>query len=269
MEFARMQQLTTRFAVALWVAAFLSQTPATSSQTVKTPEITQSSNQAHLTVSGARPLVTALDALQNQYGWSVNYEDPQYVAKSDLVESTDARYANAAAGTRPHVPNGGLFSMDFPLGDGSGPDEATTLKSLIEAYNKTSNPGQFELRGQGTRFDVVGVAARDDLGKLKKQSPPLDSVITLSPQESRAIDGVTFVCEQISKLTSLNLSVGVYPRNLFNRPLKIGTAEKLPARDALSKIFAMALPGKEKNVSWRLLYDPDLQTYVLNVHLRK
>jgi hypothetical protein len=264
-----MQLVRTLYVVVVCAALARSQSPATLPSTTKLFEINQVGNSIHLTVTGARPLVAALDILQNKYGWSLNYEDPQYIAKADLIESTDARYANTVSGTRTRVPNGGTFTVDFPAGDASGLDEEKTLKILIDAYNKTSNPGQFELRMQGQRFDFVGIAARDDSDKMKKQPPPLDAVVALSPQESPAIDAVRSVCEQISKLTSLNVSVGVYPQSVFNRPLKIVALEKLPARDALYRIFATALPGKEKNISWRLLFDPDSQSYVINLHLRK
>ncbi len=264
-----MQRFSALCLIVVCAATALPQSPTTASPPAKTSEITQTGNLVRLTVKSARPLATALDVLQNKYGWSVDYEDPQYLAKSDLVESNDARYTNYTSGAHPRVPNGSAFSVDFPAGEAAGPDPEKTLKILIEAYNKTSNPGEFELRIQGQRFDVVGIAAHDDSGKMKKQSPPLDAVVALSAQESLTVAAVTSVCDQISKLTSQNVGIGVYPQNVFNRPLKIVGAEKLPARDALSRIFATALPGKDKNISWRLFYDPDSQSYVMNLHLRR
>jgi len=236
---------------------------------VKPSEITQTGNTMHVAVTSARPLVTALDLLRNKYGWSVNYEDPQFMAKTDLVESNDGRYINSVSGARPHIPNGGLFTMDFPAGGAGGPDEQKTLKALVDAYNQSANPGRYELREQGQHFDIVGIAAHDGSGQIKGQTPPLDAIVTLAAKESSAIEAVTSLCDQVSKLTSQSVSVGVYPQNLLSRPVKIATTEKLEAREAFYKIFALALAGKEQNISWRLLYDPDSQSYVINFHLRK
>lgn len=255
-SFAHGQSLATR------------KTPAEHAE-LKPSEITQTGDTVHVAVTSARPLVTALDLLRNKYGWSVNYEDPQFVGKADLAESNDARYVNSASGARPHIPNGGLFTMDFPVGGAVGPDEQKTLKALVEAYNHSANPGRYELRQQDQHFDVVGIAAHDGSGQIKGQTPPLDAIVTLAAKESSTIEAVTSICDQVSKLTSLSVSVGVYPQNLFSRPVKIATAEKLEAREALYKIFARALADKEQNISWRLLYDPDSQSYVVNFHLRK
>ena len=234
----------------------------------KRPEITQIGNVMHLAVSGVRPLADAVDALQTEYGWHIDYEDPQFTSKLDVAESTDVRYANAASGTRPHTPNGGAFSVDFPAGVGSkGPDAASTLKLVIDAYNKSSNPGQFQLRAQDQRFDVVGIAAHNEAGALQQQHPPLDQPVTFSSAEQPAIDAVISICDQISKLGA-TVNVGVYPRSALSRPISLAVA-KLPARDALSRIASAAVGESGRTMCWRLLYDPDSKSYFMNLHMQK
>ncbi len=242
----------------------VAQSGTTNPSTPKQSEITQNGSVIHLVVSGPRPLADAVDALQKKYGWNINYEDPQFVAKSDLVESADGRYINPVTGAKPHLPNGASFSVDFSAGAGTTPDPAATLKTVVEAYNKSSNPGQFELRVREGYFDVVGIAARDDSGKIQRQSPPLDTVVTMSAQEMPAKDIVNSICEQISKLTGQSINVGVYPRSLLGQTITPAAA-KLPARDAISKVLSQTLSGTSKTVHWHLLYDPDTKGYFLNL----
>ena len=252
--------------IALAAASSAQSTVGTSA--AKHPEITQAGNVMHLAVTGARPLADAVDALQSEYGWHINYEDPQFISKLDVTESTDVRYANAASGTHPHTPNGGAFSVDFPAGVGSkSPDAASTLKIVIDAYNKSSNPGQFELRTQGQYFDVVGVVAHNEAGAIQQQHSPLDELITVSSAEQPAIDAVISICNQISKLGP-TVNLGVYPRSALSRPISLAVA-KLPAREALSRIASATVGESGRTMCWRLLYDPDSKSYFINLHMQK
>ena len=47
---------------------------------IKKPLIYQIGQIVHITTGGSRPLLQAVDALQEKYGWIVEYEDPQYPA---------------------------------------------------------------------------------------------------------------------------------------------------------------------------------------------
>lgn len=49
--------------------------------------ISESANKIHLAANDSRPLAQSLDALQQKYGWRVNYEDAQYTSTSDLVDA--------------------------------------------------------------------------------------------------------------------------------------------------------------------------------------
>jgi hypothetical protein len=221
----------------------------------------------HLAVSGPRPLADAIDALQKKYGWLTNYEDPQFIDNSDIIESSDKRYVVSSSTGRPHIPNGTSFSFDFPAdGASPAPDAEKTLRALVEAYNKSSNPGKFELRPLDTRYDVVGVSAHGANGKLVSQTSPLDAKITLAPatEEKPAIDALTSICEQAGKTSGKTIVLGVFPRNLLARPINI-SGINIPARDLLVK----ALAATERKVYWRLLYDVDTHQYFLNLHIQK
>jgi hypothetical protein len=229
--------------------------------------ITANGSTLHLVVSSARPLADALDALQKKYGWMINYEDPQFVDKSDIVESSDKRYVVSSSTGRPHTPNGTAFTVDFPANAVSGvPDAEKTLRIVIEAYNKSSNPGKFVLMSAEGRYDVVGVSAHGADGKMASQASPFDAKITLvaATDEKPTIDALTSICEQAGKVSGQTIALGVFPRNLMARPISV-SGSNLAARDLLVK----ALAATEHKVYWRLLYDVDTHGYFLNLHMQK
>ena len=95
-----------------------------------------------INADGPRPLLRALEALQEKYGWTVDYEDPQYPAESN--PPTNPRWRHPNAGTF----RGGGFSVEFNTGStpDSRPDENSVLTTVVNAYNEGSAVAQFELR---------------------------------------------------------------------------------------------------------------------------
>jgi hypothetical protein len=112
---------------------------------IKKPLIYQFGNVVHINADGPRPLLRALDALHEKYGWTVNYEDPQYPAELNLPVNPRWRHPNAGSF------GGESFSVEFktgPAGD-SRPDENLVLTTVVDAYNEGGGVAQFELRKEG------------------------------------------------------------------------------------------------------------------------
>jgi hypothetical protein len=217
-------------------------------------EISQSGGTLRINANSPRPLEQALDALQVKYGWTIDYEDPQYLSSLDLVDAPPPSQAK--------LPSGGSFSVEFSA---SAPDEEKTLRLLVDSYNKSKNPGKFELRkdGQGN-FSVVGNAAHDDKGGMSQQKPILDVPITVATEERPITDTVNLICQEISTQSHMTVELGVSPRKLMDHPtVKLG-GSKVPARELL----VQALHATHQNVYWRLLYDPGTKGYLLDLHGR-
>lgn len=246
------------------ISSGVSQTTPAANSAPNPPAISQSGTTIHLAVTSPRPLIAALDALQIKFNWSLNYEDPQFVSNLDLAEFTDPRSVLSHTGPMPHIPNGGSFSLDFPAGADSAtpPDAEKTLHLIVDAYNQGKNPGQFELRKAGETFDVVGIAAHDNAGHISRQKAQLDFPVTLIKRERSASDTVDLICQNLTTMTRIKTTVGVLPRNVMkSRMVSIG-GKKLPARELL----ASTLSATGRQINWRLLYDPDSKSYVLNLH---
>jgi hypothetical protein len=253
---------------ALGVLAISSSFAQTTAETkyVARAMISRAGDTVHLSANDPRPLAQALDALQREYGWLVNYEDPQYVSKLDLVEVTNPpQHRNAGSDTQVHYPSGGVFNLDFPNGPAphSSPDEPTTLRLLVDAYNRSDNPGRFELRKTAERrFDVVGTSAYDAMGHISQQTILLDLPVTMVDRQRSASKTIELICLQITERTHTKVTLGVFPMSLQTMMVKV-TGIKLPARTLLER----ALTATGRKFIWRMFFDPDSKTYFLSCRL--
>lgn len=218
---------------------------------LKEATISEHAGTVRVVANSPRPLEQVLDALQRKYGWVVNYEDPQYVATEDYVEKADAEHSK--------VPGGRNFSVEFPTGSA----EEKVLRLIVDAYNKTGNPGHFEVRqlADGS-LDVVGTEAHDEKGKMLAQQIPLDLSVTLPAEERPVNETVDRICEEVTKQLHFDFNLGISPRSfLLRTTAKIGGANK-PAREFLTQ----SLTATHQRLYWRLLFDPSSRTYLLNLH---
>jgi hypothetical protein len=110
-----------------------------------------------LTANDPRPLMQAVEAMGQEYGWIVDFEDPQYRSHFDLVDDTDptwrANHPNAKGMVRV---SGGLFQSTFPEPSTISENvEEKVLQKLVADYNASGNPRQ--IRGpQRNRGQVCG-----------------------------------------------------------------------------------------------------------------
>jgi len=216
----------------------------------------------HLSADDPRPLAQALDALQLEYHWPISYEDPQYVVATELAEIPNPDDPKK----RMKVPGGHAFNVDFPGGKSpsAAPDEEKTLQLVVDAYNRSGNPGQFEITKVEDRIDVIGRSARDAQGKAAKQTNPLDLMITLPSQARTGRETVDAICQLLSTQGKYSVSSGIAPGFMNHLNLTIG-GDNMPARTLLLHTLA----ATKQPVIWRLLFDPDSNSYVLMLHLVK
>ena len=122
------------FLIALQTSA---QTSKGSRSYSKDATISLSGGTVHIVANSPRPLEQVLDALQQKYGWAINYEDPQYISSMDIVTS-------AGGDSRSKLPAGETFAVEFSA---TAPEEEKILHLVVDSYNQSKNPGRFrELR---------------------------------------------------------------------------------------------------------------------------
>jgi hypothetical protein len=209
-----------------------------------------------ITANSPRPLLQTLDALQRTYGWTVGYEDPRYNSRQDVVDVTDN-------GSRNELPAGGEFSVEFPA---STPDQGKTLRLIVDAYNRSKNPGRFELRRTAQEdFYIVGTAARNEAGTISSQEPLLDVVITLTSQERTVADTLDLLSHAVAAQGHTTIVMGILPRNILEHTTATIGGTKISARELL----IACLKATHRNLYWRLLFDSSAKGFFLDIHLSR
>jgi len=249
----RMKLIQLLICLGLMTAApAISQTKAATSAIPKPTILSESEGKVQVNANSPRPLAQTLDALHQKYGWIVNYEDPQYVSKADIVESTDQ------SGDR--LPAGGRFRVDLPGAEDK--DKENDLQRIVDAYNQSSNPGRFELRksAEGV-FTVVGVGSADAQGKISPQKPAFDTALTVVTRQRTVSAMLDLIGKRIATERRITVTIGVVPRTLLNIPVSVG-GTRVSARDLLLR----TLTATHRNLYWRLLFDPKSKSYFLDIH---
>jgi hypothetical protein len=249
--------------VAVLLGHSFAQTSAQSVPTAPPQSAAAPATAFHVTAKPPRPLEHAIDAVRLKYGWVVSYEDPQYISAKDVTESAAPKGMEEAKVTL--VPAGETFNFDLlaPKSPDEAPPAEESLKRMVEAYNHSGNPGQFELRnGTDGAFSVVGVAARDEKGTVSPQKILLDATLTI-PADKRTIDEtLDILCHKLTEATHIPVSTGITPRNLLEYKSVSAGGQNLSARTLL----AQALAAGGHPMYWRLLFDPNSKSYLLNIH---
>jgi hypothetical protein len=238
---------------------------------LKKPLIYQIGNVVRINADGERPLLRALDALQEKYGWVVDYEDPRHPADADGAGNADALPSRRHAGARNSRRE--ALSVEFTVGPASDsfPDENTVLTTVVNAYNEGNAVMQFELRNgsdnqnggqQERRFDVLGIIVSDHQNETQNQRPILDAPITVTKRPRTAEQTLALICQQVSERSKIPVTVGAIDGTVGgSREVAIGGVEVL-ARTLLS----ITLASMGDHLSWRLLYDSASKSYELSVN---
>jgi hypothetical protein len=242
-------------------ASCFAQTPRQTSPALKKPLIYQVGQFVHINAGGPRPLLQAVEALQQKYGWVVDYEDPQYPAASagapNPPSPPNRRRANIGGASE----NG--FSVQFNVGPtpDSRPDEEPVLTTVVDAYNQ-SGAAEFKLlKMSGGGFAVVGTGVRDKNGEVTSQQPVLDSLITVVSERRTAGKTIALICQKVSQESSAPISVEP-AENLHDEAGVAVGGSRVEARTLLSR----TLLSMGEKLYWRLIYDTDGKNYVLSIH---
>jgi hypothetical protein len=232
---------------------------------IKRPLIYQIGNVVRIYAEGDRPLLRALGALQEKYGWIVDYEDPRYPANSEVATnpaSLQRRHPNAANFRRE------AFTVEFTSGPApdSRPDENAVLTAVVNAYNESNGAAQFELRksnvknkDQGGHFAVVGVGVTDENNESVSQQPILDLPLTLPIERRSTEQTISLICQLVSEHSKIPVTTsGIADSVHGHGEVTIGGIN-VPAQTLLSSTLASA--GDRSTLSWRLLYEKNTKSY--------
>ncbi len=241
---------------------------------IKKPLIYQIGRVVHISADGPRPLLRAINALQEKYGWIVDYEDPQYQAEATRPSNPRWRHPNVGRF------RGEGFSVEFNTGPNpeSRPDENSVLTTVVDAYNQGNAVTQFRVlreklnnnsdnnKDEAIRFDVVGVVVRDQQDTSPTERPVLDLPITLAKETRSAERTIALICKTINEKSEVPVVLNANAGNTDDTHVRWQAAVAVggvgqPARTLLSR----TLTAMGDRLYWRLLYDPDAMRYELDL----
>ena len=221
-----------------------------------------------VTANAPRPLSQAMDAIREEYGWTVDYEDPPYANEPDLVDITDPNWRAAhpgALGARGIA--GGAFRSQFKedaTTATSGGEEAA-LRSIVSDYNSSGNPGKFTVRREGSeRLAIVGSSVKNEAGQDLDVPAILDTLISLPAAQRSALECLTAIASELSIKSGKTVHLGMAPLNLLDQKQVTVGGSGAKARDLLVEM----LDATGRPLYWRLLFDPvNKDTFFLNIDL--
>jgi hypothetical protein len=243
-------------------AAHVKQWTERHTQYMSEPRIAETESFVEITANAPRPLDDIFSALAHQHGWHINYEDPVY-GNAEIVDDTAPSWSELHPnGRRAYVVAGGALHVKIPI-DGYFPDDSMQiLPPLIEAYNRSGNPGQFQLRVVGKNsFDVIPTASSDG-----PQSPLLDTVMCFDATiDEGAYPTLRRFCEELSLKSGHTVVFGGFGPS-ENRLLQSRIQQhsvNQPAREILRQMYKQV----GSTDCWRLFYDPDSNQFWLWMRL--
>lgn len=206
---------------------------------------------------GARPVAEAVRQIEQISGQPIAYEDPPLgdpAAMIPMVVSTQGRDPELMA------PKAGRLAFDGPA-DGSREAAAAAVRAALGAYAAGDPAARFALREDAGLLQVVPLETRDATGRAVAATSALDARIALAPKPRTALEALDEILERLSAALGQPVGRGAAPlAALAGRKIAL-SAEGEPAREVLARLVA----ATGMRLSWRLLYDPGLREYALNL----
>lgn len=241
--------------------------PQSRAQFMKEGVVIRNGDTATVKANDPRPLAQAIEAVREEYGWVVDYEDPLY-SDSELVDAANPTW-RASHPDAPMVKGiaGGAFESAFDersaLASTAG--EEAALQKIVAEYNRSGNPGKFMVRDEGEeafnpeipgfrksvvrRYSIVGV------------SGILDTPVSISIERRSAQGTIDLIARELSTKTKVKVFGGAFANNLLIQSQVTIGGESLPARDLLLQ----TLNATQRPQIWRFLCDPGANMCVINI----
>jgi hypothetical protein len=209
-----------------------------------------------------RPIAAALDRLQSETGVVINYEDVPYENAADLEDVSTEQQRAARPGYRLLVPRKGNIKAVGQVNNATSlADTMSVLHSLFANYKLNRMPGEFALEQFNGTLYVVPTRFVNATGSPQDVTSPMKSNIDVPYAERSVMDTVDLIAKATSQASGKRIDVGTVP---FLPSTRVAFGVKgEPSRSALAKLFAQL----HSSVSYRLLYDPQDQAYMLNLQI--
>lgn len=227
-------------------------------------------------VEDPRPLLAAINAVQERSGIAINYEDVPIQFAGDKVDVTErvqsVRQRAANPGVRIEIPRGGaaVFSSSIP-GDHIADSLDNVILGFLEQHAAAAFPGRYNWDRAGAIPSVVPVGVRDQSGQWVQISSVLRKSVYLPTKERTAAALLEEIVKQVAEGRDFRIGVARAPIQLFTTTRLISGANGEAAADVINQLLIKLSAGHAKDsrsasiMSYRLLYDPGIKWYLLSI----
>jgi hypothetical protein len=221
-----------------------------------------------LSVNKPRPIAAAMQMLERKHGVIITYEDAPYIHESDVEDQTSSAWRQSHPnGPRALIPKRGHLEITYQISPGpiKLDDIRSVVQKLLDTHAEQNNPGRFRLLQEGEILNIIPVQVRDRYGYLVSIDSILNTSISFPTQERTVSTTLELITNAVSQVRGIKFVIGTAPLNLLTRTTFRRGANNEKARDVLIS----ALKATNSKLSWRILYDPGIKWYILNLHVIK
>lgn len=200
-------------------------------------------------VDDSRPLAAAVKEFEKRCRCVVTYEDVKW-SRDQVAASSLGRRRSDGAPTM--IPRGIPFRFEVEpnLSQLGSPEILRNLRLLMDAFENSQNPGRFKLLEGQTAYHVIPA-----------RSAVLERPISVNIGDTSVSLALQAWINEVSRVSGEKVSLELAPWNSLSRPVHmVGSNE--PAYEVLRRI----LDGVDHTLSWRLLYDINVNTYFLTIY---
>lgn len=229
-----------------------------------------------ITVTGARPVSRAMDAIEQRYGVLIDYVDPVYEAPQD-IERVASRPGHIIPVPKVRTLTVQYAQLDQPPKNvpylrcnpgvgcpvNSWPEGGITALIQKVLHQFAAEGGQvFGVRKlnmpYGPRWEVYPEQVRDQGGTFRYRPDVLSAIINI-PEAKRTWGGMLgAICNQLTTSWGRKFGISMAPGDGFPPPLMETGADNITAEKALAQLMGQWL-------ALRLNYAPDDGLYFVNV----
>lgn len=216
-----------------------------------------------VSVEDYRPLAVALDALQARCGAAINYEDPPYQNATDLEDVSTPQQRAQYPGYHLMVPRKGTVRVTANAAafTGSAADQLFLIGTLLNSYRGNGLPGDFAIEQANGQSYVIATSVMGRDGKMIDVKSPMKVRISVPSAPRSLYDTVATILDAVSDAAGVRIDAGAVPD--WPTPTLSFGAEQETARDVVARLFSQI---GQHPISYRLLFDPTLKMYMLNVY---
>jgi hypothetical protein len=202
-----------------------------------------SNNSISIVANSPRPLQQATTALRRYYGWTIDYEEPQYDQSQTRIVGNTQRLI------------GGKFQALIPEVEDNSPDsEKSALEAFLQEFNQKSTNKFNLVQNLDTRYDIVPDVTGD--------SAILDTPIKIDPSEHSISEEISSILTEVSRIRGVQIiRGGLIDNELDSLRVSISHKNPMPAR----QLLAEALDHASSRKLWILTYEPNDRTFYIGI----